>query len=145
MNHDLKANPEGFAAALLFQGKGLDAWSRLFALVTGLLLAAALGSDADVVAIWALATGLALGLVQAFFALRSQFDAEVFARVAASPDSWRVFDRTLGELGLAPRSVPLARDVASRSRGAMRLLVLQFLALLAQLVCLLAAVGFACR
>jgi len=138
MNHRL-------AASLLRQGRLLDAWSRLVALLGGLLLSASFLSPQ--VAPWtarALLLGsVVLGLLQAWNAMRAGFDAEVFSLVPDGQNpspSWNDFDQSLAALGLRKDAPPSIRDGASRARGALRLLKHQAAWLVLQTACLVVGV-----
>lgn len=135
----------GVTAAALHRGRMFDAWSlALLAGALGGLLWPSRAPDA-----WRLAGLLACvlaGLAQRVFAARVAFDAAIFDRWngaiaeagnAATRDAdLLVVDRALAALGLreAPNATP--RDLASRSRGALRLLGWQAALLLVQGACL---------
>ncbi|MCB9497075.1 MAG: hypothetical protein H6686_09355 [Fibrobacteria bacterium] len=130
--------------SFLHQGRTLDGWSRTLALMAALPLALSFATQTSPV----LPTGLFLtacivaGLAQSWFAFRSGFDAEIFAKIGdgpGTPQEWTRFDASLNELGLRTKPIAATRDEASRRRGALRLLVWQTLLVLAQAVFLLSA------
>lgn len=121
---------------LLRQGRGIDAWSRILCLLAGIVLALPVAG----IPVASMVRGLAalsvlLGILQAWLAVRTAFDASIFARMAeeaTSPSTWSEFDRSLAELKLRSETAAAPRDVVARGRGALRLLRLQTWAFLAQ-------------
>ena len=127
-------------AALLRQGRGMSAISWLLAAAAiAWLLAASLACDGvPRVACAAALASLAAAAGQAWFALRVDFDARLFAALGAdrhrdsdaAPRADRIddgvlLDATLADLGLvAPAVAP--RDWRARWQGARRLLHRQF-------------------
>ncbi len=129
-------------AGLLRQGKALD---RLSGALTLLALVIGLG---PLLGFMALSTGAAVcialllcGLIQKYYALRVALDAELFATLAAAPEQLErrttELDQALLRLG---RKAEPARSWEQRSQGALRLLRLQGLWLVLQLVVALAAI-----
>nr|WP_298136271.1 hypothetical protein [uncultured Pseudomonas sp.] len=125
-------------ASLLGRGRTLDRLSgslTLFGLAIG--LAPLLGATAQPLGALFCAALVLLGLVEKYWALRVALDAELFQRLAG--DAERLVQRTLDldqaliGLGLQPAD-KTDRSWDERSRGALRLLRLQALALLAQVL-----------
>ncbi len=131
-------------ASLLRRGKTLDRLSSavtLFGLAIG--LAPLLGVAAQPLGALFCALLVLLGLVEKYWALRVALDAELFQRLADDAEHLAQrtldFDQALTRLGLQPAN-KAARSWDERSRGALRLLRLQALWLLAQLLLALAIV-----
>ena len=122
-------------AALLRQGRRLDGLSSaLLLLCAALGLGQALARPADAGFIL-ICLGLVLfGLLQKYWALRVAFDAALFERLGGL--SLSELDDALLGLGLLPAD-KAGRPLAPRLRGALRLLRLQALALVLQLLVLL--------
>lgn len=127
-------------ASLLRRGKALD---RLSSTLTLLGLAIGLAPLLGITAQPLSALLVLLGLVEKYWALRVALDAELFQRLA--DDSEHLAQRTLDLdqaltlLGLQQAN-KAARSWDERSRGALRLLRLQTLWLLAQLLLAVAIV-----
>ncbi|MDB5381646.1 MAG: hypothetical protein JWO26_1278 [Rhodospirillales bacterium] len=119
-------------AMLLRQGRNLDRLSR------GLTLVGALSVFLGPIP-W-LGVGLVLaGVAQSWFAFRVGFDAALFAALGRGDGTLASMDAALMALGLMPES-KTGRDITLRASGAKRLLVLQVVALLAQIaLCVIAA------
>lgn len=129
-------------AVMLRRGKTLDRASSalsLLAMVIGL---------GPLLGFMALSTGAAVciallvcGLVQKYYALRVALDAELFRTLAAAPEQ---LDRRTAELDQALSSLGRqgkpARSWEQRSHGALRLLRMQALWLVLQLLVALAAI-----
>lgn len=131
-------------AALLDQGRTLDALSRLLTvLALGALLAIPLLELSFPEAQWTLFGAVAAGLVQLLLALRVGFDAALFRELARTPVGDKLdlkgLDDALSTLRLV-RSGKAGRPLEPRLAGARKLLRLQMLALVVQLVLMLAAV-----
>lgn len=125
-------------ASLLRRGRALDGLSSgltLLALLIG--LAPLLGAAAQPVNALFCALLVGLGLSEKYWALCVALDAELFQRLAAAPEQLprrtAELDQALAQLGLQPPGMA-ARPWDERSRGALRLLRLQALCLLAQLL-----------
>ncbi len=125
------------AASLLDQGRALDRLSRLLtaaALIGMLVYPAAVGRPPLALAVAAIVIAVA-GLGESYFAIRVGFDAALFRRLAGEPEQqgFGEMDGALTELGWLP---PVKRDRPApvRIAGAVRLMKLQALALLAQVV-----------
>lgn len=124
-------------AAFLRSTRPIQALGGLLALTAagGGILAATLGFTCA-----SAAFGLAFSLtaVLAWFALRIHFDAQVFAWLAAQPETPAAladFDAALATLGL--RKGGDTRDLAPRARGARRLVTRLALVVLGQLILVL--------
>lgn len=131
------------AAALLRQGRIVDRLSRL--LTSAALISFAIPWFVPVDAsaeILAFATLVALaGLAETYLAIRVGFDAALFDHQARSGEKDFIgIDAALMELGLLP-AAKAGRPVSARVAGARRLLVLQSIALIAQ-VGLVVAIGW---
>ena len=127
------------AAALLEQGRTLDALSRLLtaAALVALLLLAALAPLSAAIAWIILGLTIALGLGEIYFALRVGLDAAIFRALAAQdtgPDL-PARDRSLQGQGWLPPSTG-GRPVEERIAGARRLLTRQAALLGAQIAVL---------
>ena len=125
-------------ASLLRRGKELDRLSgavTLLGLAIG--LAPLLGTAAQPLIALFCALLVLLGLVEKYWALRVALDAELFQRLADDAEHLALrtadLDQALTQLGLRPANLA-ARSWDERSRGALRLLRLQALWLLAQLL-----------
>ena len=142
MSHGAADALLGAAAALLQQGRTIDALSRQLTAVALLLLIAA---SAFGVASPALVSTLGLatlaGLAQTYYAVRVGFDAALFDRLGAQNIS--ALDAALAGLGLLPASKS-GRPLEQRITGAQRLFYKQGAALVVQVAFLLcgAAVAF---
>ena len=86
-------------------------------------------------------TMVLLGLVEFWLAARVALDVELFDAIARSGDL-EGFDRTMQALGLMPAD-KANRALGLRIRGALRLLWLQALALVAQIAVLIAGAAWA--
>jgi len=125
------------AAELLGQGDRLDRLSHLLTLA-GLAGVAGIG----VVGTWSgmLCGAVALaGLAELYLALRVAFDAALFRHLATATEEpdWFSFDTAMIRLGLMP-AAKAGRPAETRIGGAMRLLCGQAVALIVQIVLLLA-------
>ena len=127
------------AAALLDQGRTVDRLSQLLtaAALIGLLLYAAVIQlpERELIACL-IATALA-GCVEVYLAIRVAFDSALFHQLATGSESpdFSDLDRSLTELGLLP-ATKHGRPTRLRIDGAMRLMRLQVLAVVAQVVAL---------
>lgn len=130
-------------AALLRQGRSLNALSRLLILLAGgwlTLMAAGLAAP-QTASLAALFASLLLGLAQLYFALRVGLDAELLRALAQDArarggdlgPSTTALDDALRAQALQPADRP-ARDWTQRLAGARRLWRGQILALLLQLL-----------
>ena len=125
-------------ASLLRRGRAMDRFSNaltLFGLAIG--LAPLLGAPAQPLGAVFSALLVLLGLIEKYWALRVALDADLFQHLAG--DAERLAARTVeldqALLGLGLQSADkAARSWDERSRGALRLLRLQALALLAQVL-----------
>lgn len=112
-------------ASLLRRGAQLERWAdgiSLLALAYG--LAPLLGATLHPLAMLSCIVLLGLGLLHKYWAIRVALDADLFARLAASPDlpaETRALDQALAELRLKPTTSD-SRDWPARSRGALALL-----------------------
>jgi hypothetical protein len=136
------------AAALLDRGRTVDRLSRPLttaALVVLLIYAWTMGQHS-----WALIALLVLmaiaGVVEAYFAIRVDFDAALLHRQARAPElpDFAATDTALTRLGLLPPS-KCGRPAEDRVAGATRLFRLQILALVVQVLCLLAGASVGIR
>jgi hypothetical protein len=125
-------------ASLLRRGRALDRLSNgltLLALLIG--LAPLFGATAQPLSAVLCTSLVLLGLVQKYWALRVALDAELFQQLTGSAEQLTArtldLDQALTQLGLQPPN-PTARSWNERSHGALRLLRLQVLWLLAQLL-----------
>jgi hypothetical protein len=125
-------------ASLLRRGRALDRLSSgltLPALLIG--LAPLFGTSAQPLSAVLCTSLVLLGLVQKYWALRVALDAELFQRLADDAEHLALrtddLDQALARLGLQPANLA-ARNWDERSRGALRLLRLQTLYLIAQLL-----------
>lgn len=139
----------GVTAASLGLGRRIDLWGL------ALLLAAiaALAIPAGAPSFWrtgGLLVSVVAGMAQKYFSLRIDLDASLFARLAdrasRQPAEWDVgaltaLDKAMADCGLIKPTQDALRDMADRSRGAMRLLYLQGICLVVQLTALLSAVS----
>ena len=130
------------AAALLDQGGRVDRLSRPLtaAALIGILVSPAIVRDAP----WGL-VGFAIlvalaGLAETYVAIRVGFDAALFHRLAGAPEAadFTGTDAALTRLGLLP-ATKLGRPVEARVAGAQRLFGWQILALMAQVLSVLAS------
>ena len=125
-------------ASLLRRGKALDGLSSAVTLLgLAIGLAPLLGAPAQPLSALFCALLLLLGLVEKYWALRVALDAELFQHLADDAEHLALrtldLDQALTRLGLQPANL-VARSWDERSRGALRLLRLQALSLLAQLL-----------
>lgn len=123
-------------ASLLRRGKALDRLSSALSLLgLAIGLAPLLGAVAQPLNALFCALLVLLGLVEKYWALRVALDAELFQRLADDVENLArrtvELDQALARLGLQPPNTR-ARSWDERSRGALRLLRLQALSLLAQ-------------
>ncbi len=130
-------------ALLLEQGKRIDRISRAVTLiaVAGMLLVASLPALSARGAAAPLALVVLLGLGQAFYALRVDFDARLFAALGSGspPGTLGRLDAALIGLGLLPQA-KAGRALEPRLAGATRLMRWQAGLLAGQLlVCFVAA------
>lgn len=131
-------------ASLLRRGKALDRLSSALTLLgLAIGLAPLLGVAAQLLSALFCALLVLLGLVEKYWALRVALDAELFQRLADDAEHLTLhtadLDQALTGLGLQPANLA-ARSWDERSRGALRLLRLQALSLLAQLLLAVAIV-----
>ena len=129
------------AAAFLDQGRTIDRLSRL--LTAAALVAILIGPVIATPPPWGLIGSAALvtlaGFAETYFAMRVGFDAALFNQAAnpsAAPD-FAGTDAALTQLGLLP-TTKHSRPVGARIAGARRLMRLQILFLLAQVLSVLA-------
>lgn len=125
-------------ASLLRRGRALDGLSSGLTLLALLLgLAPLLGAAAAPLNAVLCASLLGLGLIEKYWALRVALDAELLQHLATAPEllprRTAELDQALVQLGLQPAGMA-ERPWDQRSRGALRLLRLQVLCLLAQLL-----------
>lgn len=125
-------------ASLLRRGRAMDRFSNaltLFGLAIG--LAPLLGAPALALGAVFSALLVLLGLIEKYWALRVALDADLFQHLAGDAERLAArtieLDQVLLGLGLQPAG-KAARSWDERSRGALRLLRLQALALLAQVL-----------
>jgi hypothetical protein len=134
------------AAALLDQGRTLDRVSRPLtaAALIGLLIYPAIAGRPP----WALVGSAILvalaGLAEAYFAIRVGFDAALFHQLASAPEppDFAGTDAALMRLGLLP-AAKRGRPAEARVAGTRRLLGFQILAVVAQVLSVLAGAGLA--
>ena len=124
-------------ASLLRRGKALDRLSSALTLLgLAIGLAPLLGVTAQPLSALFCALLVLLGLVEKYWALRVALDAELFQRLADDAEYLALrtadLDQALTRLGLQPTNLA-TRSWDERSLGALRLLRLQALWLLAQL------------
>jgi hypothetical protein len=128
------------AAALLEQGKGVDAASRLVTVIAlfGLLLPAVTQRGTPLLAA-ALGLVLLIGVAETYLAIRVGFDAALFRRVADRADAFNLdrLDAALLRLRLIPPA-KAGRPIDRRIVGARRLLHWQGLMLALQAALLVA-------
>jgi hypothetical protein len=125
-------------ACLLRRGKTLDGLSSALSVLALLIgLAPLLGAVAQPLAAVLCTLLVLLGLAEKYWALRVALDTELFQHLADDAEQLARrtvdLDQALARLGLQPPNTT-ARSWDERSRGALRLLRLQALSLLAQLV-----------
>lgn len=139
----------GVTAASLGLGRRIDLWGL------ALLLAAiaALAVPAGAPAAWqtgGLLVSVVAGMAQKYFSLRVALDAALFARLAdrasrqpadRDDETLTALDKAMADCGLIKPAQGARRDIADRSRGAMRLLYSQGVCLAVQLLALLSAVA----
>ena len=125
-------------ASLLRRGRAMDRLSNaltLFGLAIG--LAPLLGAPAQPLGAVFSALLVLLGLIEKYWALRVALDADLFQHLAGDAERLAAqtieFDQALLGLDLQPAG-KAARSWDERSRGALRLLRLQAISLLAQLL-----------
>jgi len=129
------------AAALLDQGRTVDRLSRPLtaAALIGILAYPAVTTRPPWMLIgFAMLVALA-GFTEAYFAIRVGFDAALFHQLAIAPEApdFAGIDAALSHLGLLP-AAKLGRPAETRVAGARRLFGFQILALIAQLLSVLA-------
>jgi hypothetical protein len=134
------------AAALLDQGRTVDRLSRPLtaAALVGILVCPAIIARPPWMVVGFATLVVLAGLAEAHFAIRAGFDATLFDRLASAleaPDLTET-DAALTRLGLMP-AAKLGRPIETRVAGARRLFGLQMLALVAQVVSVLAGAGIA--
>lgn len=131
-------------AALLRRGRALDRFSTALTLIAVLIGLSPLLGVAAPSPLLALSCALLLlaGLAEKYWALRVALDAELFERLAQSPErldeGTLALDQALLRFGLQPGDQG-ARSWDSRCRGALGLLRRQALCLLLQVVIVLLA------
>jgi hypothetical protein len=125
------------AASYLRQGKVLDKISRGLTLVGCVAVIAGTYASAPLPITGLAVLSVLLGLVQAYFALRAGFDAEIFSHLASGAFSATTFDGSMKRLKLiaADRA---SRPMSDRARGAMGLVRRQAIAIGLQIICILA-------
>jgi hypothetical protein len=132
------------AACLLDQGRVVDGLSRLLtgAALLVLLLPAVLPASPQRLPVAILAAVALLGMVETFYAVRVGFDAALFHRLSAAPETvdFDNLDKALVRLGLVGEPRP-ERSTADRVAGASRLLQRQAVMLGLQVALIAAAVG----
>lgn len=119
-------------AALLKRGKMLHHVSLIF-LVAAILLALGKGMRCTL----PLGLGLALGIVELWFAFRVALDADLFGRLAGEKLETADMDKALSRLGLI-KSEKSGRSMEDRAKGGLRLLKAQTLCLAGQILAFLA-------
>ncbi|MFO1147425.1 MAG: hypothetical protein U1E62_03530 [Alsobacter sp.] len=125
------------AAALLAQGRHVDALSRILT-AGGLLGTPVLATILSPAALVPVLLFVALGLTQAWLALRVGFDAALFEAVSRPGwESCSALDAALMEQGLLPPA-KAGRPLAPRIAGARRLLIWQAVLLVLQVALALA-------
>jgi hypothetical protein len=129
------------AAALLDSGRTVDRLSRPLtaAALIGLLVYPAIVGPASWVLVgFAILVALA-GLAEAYFASRVGFDRALFNQLATAPEApdFTGIDAALTRLGLLP-AAKIGRPAEARIAGAKRLLGFQILALVAQVLSVVA-------
>jgi hypothetical protein len=128
------------AAVLLDQGRHLDRLSRPLtaaALIGVLVYPSIIGRPWMLVG-FAMLVALA-GVAETYFAIRVNFDAALFHQVAIAPETpdFTGTDAALRRLGVAPVTTT-GRPAEARVAGAKRLFLFQTLALVAQVLSILA-------
>lgn len=138
----------GVTAASLGLGRRIDLWSLALLLVAIGILAISASTQAP----WRLGclmVSILAGIGQKYFSLRVALDAALFKRLAdhdyrkssaQDGETLMTLDSAMAECGLVKAREGLPRDLACRSRGAMRLMYLQVACMTVQLGALLAAV-----
>lgn len=150
MPSDSKAHMlAGVTAASLSLGRRIDLWGLALLLAT----IAALAIPAGAPAAWqtgGLLLSVVAGVAQKYFSLRVALDAALFARLAdgasrqpagRDDEMLTALDKAMSDCGLIKPAQGAPRDMAVRSRGAMRLLYSQGVCLAVQLLTLLAVVA----
>jgi len=139
----------GVTAASLGLGQRIDLWSLALLLVAIGTLAISVGTQSP----WRLGclmVSILAGVGQKYFSLRVALDTALFKRLAdhefrkssaQDGETLLALDSAMADCGLVKTPEGLPRDLACRSRGAMRLLYLQAICMAAQLGALLAAVA----
>ncbi|UPL06780.1 hypothetical protein PisoF_02463 [Pseudomonas sp. IsoF] len=112
-------------ASLLARGRQLEHLSDgITLLALGYGLAPLLGAQLPALACLLCAVLLVLGVLHKYWAIRVALDAELFARLASSPDlpaDTQALDRALFDLNLKPHATD-SRDWPARSHAALALL-----------------------
>ena len=141
MSHEMQLH---VVASLLRRGTALDNLSTgltLLSLAFGLIQLLITGAQPFLLIL--AVSGVILGLLEKYYAIRVGFDADLFHMVASDPqwlsDRTAALDDALAQLGLAPVDKN-TRSWASRSQGALKLLRQQLLFLAVQLLVLLSAI-----
>jgi hypothetical protein len=142
------ATQAAVTAAALDGGRAIDAWSLVLALaaVGGMLWTTESRAATSTVCFGAC---IFAGLAQRYYAARVAFDATLFKRWSQTIESpagsdsclelLEATDSALANLGLRINRDEPTRDLATRSRGALRLLGRQIMYLVAQFATLLVA------
>ena len=128
MNNDEVTAAIG-AALLKTISNALNHWSMLLALAAILLLGLKAVNGF-------LITSVLVALLQGYFALRTAFDAAVFAALGGAVSHYESFDRLLTRWKLRGANIT-TRCLDERLQGAMRLLRWQAVSFLAQIILLL--------
>ncbi len=138
----------GVTAASLGLWRRIDSWSLALLLMAIGMLAI----SADALAPWrtgCLLVSILAGIAQKYFSLRVALDAALFRRLAdigsrnpsrQDGETLAALDAALTDCGLIRARAGSPRDLASRCRGAMRLLYAQAMCLAVQLGALVTAV-----
>ena len=127
-------------AALLDQGRTINRLSRSLtaAALIGILVYPSIMGRPWMLVGFAMLVALA-GLAEVYYAIRIGFDAALFHQLASAPESpdFARTDAALSRLGLLPATA-IGRPAEARMRGAKRLFGLQILALVTQVLAVLA-------
>jgi len=129
------------AAALLDRGRSVDRLSRPLtaAALIGVMVYPAIVERTPWMQVGVAMLVAVAGLVQLYFAIRVAFDSALFLELANAPEApdFAGTDAALARLGLLPAMKP-GRPAEARVAGARRLLGFQVLALVAQMLSVLA-------
>ena len=133
------------AADLLDQGATINRLSRPLTIAALIGLIVGLGVELGALLVAGLLLVTLAGLAETYLAIRTDFDAKLFRRLAESNDSAATLgrlDAALIELGVLTKSNP-ERAIEQRASSARRLLVLQGSALVLQVAVVLLATALA--